>query len=84
MKCENKNAGYTKANSDTEKVSIAKGGTTSDQIARRVLERVSDTELNLLHSAARAQLRGRELTPAECSAEEAYFSAVERESVSAR
>ena len=57
-----------------------KGGTATDQIVRRVLECVSDAELDLLGSAARAQQEGRELTPAECGAAEAYASAVARES----
>jgi hypothetical protein len=63
-----------------ERFQSQKGGTASDQIVRRVLERVSDAELDLLGSAARAQQGGRELTPAELGAAEAYASAVARES----
>jgi hypothetical protein len=63
-----------------ERFQSLKGGTASDQIIRRVLERVSDAELDLLGSAARAQEQGRELTPAESAAAEAYASAVARES----
>jgi hypothetical protein len=63
-----------------ERFQSLKGGTASDQIIRRVLERVSDAELYLLGSAAHAQEQGRELTPAESVAAEAYFSAVARES----
>jgi hypothetical protein len=44
------------------------------------LERVSDAELDLLGSAACALAQGRDLTPAECGAAEAYASAVARES----
>ena len=55
-------------------------GTTSDQIVRRVLERVSDAELDLLGTAARAVAEGRKLTPSESAAAEAYASAVARES----
>jgi hypothetical protein len=63
-----------------EKFQSLKGGTASDQIVRRVLERVSDTDLDLLGSAACAHEQGRELTPAECAAAEAYASAIARES----
>jgi hypothetical protein len=55
------------------------GGTATDQIVRRVLERVSDAELDLLGTAARAVAQGRELTPEECATAEAYVSAVTRE-----
>ena len=61
-----------------------KGGTATDQIVRRVLECVSDAELDLLGSAARAQEQRRELTPAESAAAEAYVSAVARESAPQR
>ena len=57
-----------------------RGGTARDQIVRSVLELVSDAELHLLGSAARVQELGREFTPAECAAAEAYVSAVARES----
>ena len=57
-----------------------RGGTAIDQIVSRVLERVSDADLHLLESASRAQEQGRELTPAESAAAEAYVSAVTRES----
>ena len=63
--------------------SVSKG-TTSDQIVRRVLERVWDAELDLLGSAAGALAQGREFTPAECAAAEAYASAVARESAAVR
>jgi hypothetical protein len=63
-----------------ERVQSLKGGTAIDKIVRRVLERVSDAELDLLGSAARAQEQGRELTPAESAATEAYASAIARES----
>jgi hypothetical protein len=63
-----------------EKSQSVRGGTASDQIVRRALERVSDAELALLGSAARAHEQGRELTLAECAATEAYASAVTRES----
>jgi hypothetical protein len=58
-----------------------KAGTASDQIVCRVLERVSDAELDLLGSAARAVAQGRELTPAESAAADAYASAVAQELV---
>ncbi len=61
-----------------------KGETASDQIVRRVLERVSDAELDLLGSAARAVAEGRELTPEECAGVEAYASALGRESAALR
>jgi len=64
-----------------ERSQSERGGTSKDQIVRRVLERVSDAELDLLGSAAHALAQGRELTPAECGAAEAYASAVARESV---
>ena len=63
-----------------ERFQSLKGGTASDQIVRVVLERVSDADLHLLESAARAKEQGRELTPAESAAAEAYVSAVARES----
>jgi len=63
-----------------ERSQSERGGTSKDQIVRRVLERVSDAELDLLGSAARAQQGGRELTTAESAAAEAYVSAVARES----
>jgi hypothetical protein len=63
-----------------ERPQSLKGGTAIDQIVRRVLECVSDTDLNLLESAARALAQGSELTPAECAVAEAYASAVARES----
>jgi hypothetical protein len=62
---------------------MKKGGTVSDQLARRVLESVTDAELGLLEGAARAQAQGRELTPDEAAAAEAYISAFARESASA-
>jgi len=55
-----------------ERTQSVRAGTTSDQIVRRVLQRVSDAELDLLGSAAHALAQGRELTPAECAAAEAY------------
>ena len=61
-----------------------KGGTATDQIVGRVLERVSDEDLDLLGSAARGLAPGRELTPAECATAEAYASAVARESAAVR
>ena len=61
-----------------ERTSV-RGGTSNDQIVRRVLERVSDEDLDLLGTAARAHEQGRELTPAECAAAEAYASEVTRE-----
>jgi hypothetical protein len=63
-----------------ERSQSLKGGTASDLVVRGVLERVSDAELYLLGSAVRAQEQGRELTPAESAAAEAYASAVARES----
>ena len=63
-----------------ERFQSLRGGTASDQIVSRVLERVSDADLHLLESVARAQEQGRELTPAERAAAEAYVSAVARES----
>jgi hypothetical protein len=63
-----------------ERVQSLKGGTAIDQIVRRMLERVSDAELDLLGNAAHALAQGRELTPAESAAAEAYASAVARES----
>ncbi len=55
----------------------------SDQLARKVLQSVTDAELGLLESAARAQAQGRELTPDEAAAAEAYISAFARELASA-
>ena len=67
-----------------ERTQSVRKGTASDQIVRRVLERVSDAELDLLGSATRAVAQGRELTPAECAAAEKYASAVARESAAVR
>ena len=67
-----------------ERTQSMRAGTTSDQIVRRVLERVSDADLNLLESAAATLAQGRELTLAECTAAEAYASAVKRESAAVR
>jgi hypothetical protein len=63
-----------------ERFQSLRGGTAIDLVIRGVLERVSDADLHLLESAARAQEQGRELTPAECAAAKAYVSAVTRES----
>jgi hypothetical protein len=63
-----------------ERTQSVRAGTTSDQIVRRVLERVSDADLNLLESAAATLAQGRELTEAESTAAEAYASAVRCES----
>ena len=63
-----------------ERFQSLKGGTATDQIVRRVLECVSDADLHLLESAAATLAQGRELTPAESAAAEAYASAVTRES----
>ena len=62
---------------------MKKGGTVGDQLARRVLQSVTDAEVGLLESAARAQAQGRELTPDEAAAAEAYISAFARESAGA-
>jgi hypothetical protein len=67
-----------------ERFQSLKSGTAIDQIVSRVLERVSDADLHLLESAARAQEQGRELTPAESAAAEAYASAIARESAALR
>ena len=67
-----------------ERSQSERGGTSKDEIVRRVLERVSDAELDLLGSAARAREQGRELTPAESAAAEAYASAVARESAAVK
>ena len=67
-----------------ERSQSVRGGTSKDQIVRRVLERVSDAELDLLGSAAGALAQGREFTPAESAAAEAYASAVARESAAVR
>src|ERR1700694_3804325 len=66
-----------------ERSQSERGGTSKHQIVRRVLERVSDADLDLLGSAAHALAQGRELTPAESAAAEAYASAVTRESADA-
>ena len=63
-----------------ERFQSLRGGTAIDLVVRGVLERVSDTDLHLLESAARALAEGRELTPNESAAAEAYVSAVTRES----
>ena len=63
-----------------ERFQSLRGGTAIDLVARGVLERVSDADLHLLESAARALAEGRELTPAESAASEAYVSAIARES----
>ena len=63
-----------------ERSQSERGGTSKDQIVQRVLEHVSDAELDLLGSAAHALAQGRELTQAECGAAEAYGAAVARES----
>jgi hypothetical protein len=57
-------------------------GTAIDLVIRGVLERVSDADLHLLETSARALAEGRELTPAESVAAKAYASAVTRESAS--
>ena len=67
-----------------ERFQSLRGGTASDQIVRRALECVSDAELDLLGSAASAVAQGRDLTPAESAAAEAYASAVKRESAAVR
>jgi hypothetical protein len=63
-----------------ERSQSPRGTDLNNQIVRQVLERVSDTDLDLLGSAARALAQGRELTPAESAAAEAYASAIARES----
>jgi hypothetical protein len=63
-----------------ERFQSLKFGTAIDLVIRGVLERVSDADLHLLESSARALAEGRELTPAESAAAEAYASAVTRES----
>jgi hypothetical protein len=63
-----------------ERLQSLRGETATDLVVREVLERVSDAELYLLGSAVRAQEQGRELTPAESAATEAYASAIARES----
>jgi hypothetical protein len=63
-----------------ERSQSVKGGTASDQLVRRVLERVSDADLDLLGSAAKAMAQGRELTSEESATAQAYASAVARES----
>src|SRR5712691_468658 len=65
-----------------ERSQSERGGTSKDQIVRRVLEGVSDAELDLLGSAAHALAQGREWTPGESAAAEAYASAIVRESAS--
>jgi len=67
-----------------ERTQSVRGGAGSDEIVRRVLGRVSDADLDSLGSAAHAVAQGRELTPAECAAAEAYASAVARESAALR
>jgi hypothetical protein len=67
-----------------ERYQSLRGGTSSDQIVRRVLERVSDAELDLLESAAATLAQGREFTPAECVAAEAYAAVIARESAAVR
>ena len=67
-----------------ERSQSVRGGTSNGQIVRRVLERVSDADLDLLGTAALAVAQGRELTLAECTAAEAYASAVKRESAAVR
>ena len=67
-----------------ERFQSLRGRTVIELVVRGVLERVSDADLDLLESAARAQKEGRELTPAESAAAEAYASAVARESGSVR
>jgi hypothetical protein len=62
-----------------EKSQSLRRGAAREQIIRRVQGCVSDTDLDLLSSAVDALARGRELTPAECTATEAYVSAVARE-----
>src|ERR1700716_3279159 len=59
-----------------ERSQSVRGGTSNDQIVRRVLERVSDADLDLLGTAARAVAQGRELRLAEWTAAEAFASAV--------
>ena len=63
-----------------ERLQSQRGGTAIDLVVRGVLERVSDADLHLLESSSRALAEGRELTPAESAAAEAYVSAVARES----
>jgi hypothetical protein len=63
-----------------ERFQPLRGRTAIDLVVRGVLERVSDADLHLLESAARALAQGRELTPAECAAAETYASAIARES----
>jgi hypothetical protein len=63
-----------------ERFQSLRGGTAIDLVIRGVLERVSDADLHLLESSARALAEGRGLTPAESAAAEAYVSAVARES----
>ena len=63
-----------------ERTQSVRAGTSNDQIIRRALEQVSDADLHLLESAARALEQGRELTPAESTAAEAYGAPVARES----
>ena len=55
-----------------EKIPIAKSRNRERPIVWRVLEGVSDADLNLLESAARAVAQGCELTPVECATAEAY------------
>ena len=51
-----------------ERSQSERGGTSKDQIVRRVLEGISDAELDLLGSAAYALAQGREWTPGESAA----------------
>ena len=67
-----------------ERSQSLRGGDASDQIVRRVLERVSDADLDLLGSAAKAMAQGRELTSEESATAQAYASAVARESAAMR
>ena len=67
-----------------ERSQSLRGGTARDQIVSRALACVSDADLHLLESAAATLAQGRELTPAESAAAEAYASAVARESAAVR
>src|SRR6202171_2262336 len=55
-----------------ERSQLERGGTSNDQIVRRVLEGVSDADLDLLGTAARAVAQGREVALDECTAAGAY------------
>jgi hypothetical protein len=63
-----------------ERFQSLRGGTAIDLVVRGVLERVSDADLHLLESAARALAQGRELTSEESATAQADASAVARES----